>query len=369
MRIEKELTWQLANEFNIPTINDGTRIWFFRTQSGIFYADFYLNSYIALGWNLISKGLINNKEKTSAAKKQAIQALYPDEQRPGLIFGQMNLFYNCMQVNDLVVIPARGGERIAIGLLGNITTSSITRAVSEPEYATCTHEHKRFVRWLKEVDLWSDVYLFKNLRAQQTISEITKYSEMVYRNLHPCYISAESMHLMLHKTSQADLNMVDNIKLQHAVVKINELLLDYFEIESNDDSLKLKTAVGSPGFLEVVYPFYPALSSFPISVIAVAIIVKTFIGKTTNTKDTGVLAILSKANELINDRKNREKIQAEIELTQANAKKVEAEAKAIQIANNRAIEVARKIETCCTELKESADKNGIKMDRSLEDAS
>lgn len=110
----------LASEFNYPIIEETTHVWFFRTQSGTYYPDFYINQYIALGWNLVSVSLITDKKENQAAKKSKISELYPEEQRPGLILGQMETFYLKMQPNDLVVIPDMGGQRIAVGILGDV---------------------------------------------------------------------------------------------------------------------------------------------------------------------------------------------------------------------------------------------------------
>ena len=35
----------LASEFALPIVGDNSRIWFFRTQSGLYYFDFYFDYY------------------------------------------------------------------------------------------------------------------------------------------------------------------------------------------------------------------------------------------------------------------------------------------------------------------------------------
>ena len=118
---KRDIMRLFADEFKIPIINKDTSVWFFRTQSGKYYIDFYLNNYIALGWDLVSKNLISDTSRTEKDKKRAISDLYPNERRPGLIWGQMDTFFNKMQVEDFVIIPTHGGRKIAIGLLGDIT--------------------------------------------------------------------------------------------------------------------------------------------------------------------------------------------------------------------------------------------------------
>ena len=50
-----------AVEFNIPSLEDDQRIWFFRTKAGRFYQDFRINNFIGLGWDQVSSDLIIDK--------------------------------------------------------------------------------------------------------------------------------------------------------------------------------------------------------------------------------------------------------------------------------------------------------------------
>ena len=376
MNTKNESISLLAKAFGLPIINDETHVWFFRTESGLYYYDFYLNNYIALGWDLLSKDFANDKKKNEKEKKIEISKVYPDEQRPGLIWGQMDTFYNKMQKGDIVVIPATGGKEIAIGVLGEISTS-ITRTISNDEYAQCTYKHKRTVSWLKKVDLWTDVYLSKVLRAQQTISDITKYEEMVYRNLHPCYISSQAIHLTMQKTTESDYNIADNIALQSAIMQISKQLSEYFEIPTGNNDIKIKTAVGSPGFLEILFP------TIPVSIIVGACIVRTLVGKTKNDNGelaTGIMAIISKANDLLNDHLNRKKTKADIERIKASTRKTDAEISKIQAetakiqaetamllpSNTMDMVLVTEVSKHCAELKSAAERSGIKIEKQLE---
>ena len=88
----------------------------------------------------------------------------------------------------------------------------------------------------------------------------------------------------------------------------------------------IKTAVGSPGFLEIILPNIPAAA------IATVILIKYSIGrvKTEDGSATGILALLSKINEFINDYHNRKKVDAEAELIRMQAEKTKAEAALIR---------------------------------------
>lgn len=167
-----------------------------------------------------SKLLVASKED----KKAKIENLYPDEKRPGLIFGQMDVFYNQMNVGDLVIIPSEGTKQIAIGKIGNLV-DEIKRRPDNADYDRCTYTHKRNVEWLKRVDAWQDVYLFKALRAQQTISDITMDAKLVFRNLFPVYIFENTIHLSIQKPTQArveneQLSVPDTEKVNAVITEI-----------------------------------------------------------------------------------------------------------------------------------------------------
>ena len=173
-------------------------------------------------------------------------------------------------------------------------------------------------------------------------------------------------------------------------VQINGALSKYFNVENESDKIKIKTAVGSPGFLEILLP------SIPISAVAVACIFRTLVGKTKNSNGemaSGIMAIISKGNDLLNDHSNRKKIKAEIGQIDAATKKTYAEAAQIE-ANIKKTEaetllisksiqeiptalapiggeqpVVAEVVRNCEVLKTAAEHSGIRIDKKLENVS
>lgn len=284
-----------AAEFNIPVIEDEQKVWFFRTKAGRFYHDFQVNNFIGLGWEQVSPDLITDKSISYDSKKEKIEGLYPDEKRPGLILGQMDTFYNRMKENDLVVIPSSGGKQIAIGRIGSIV-EKVRHKQQPDDYAKCDYSHKRSVEWLKVVDSWQDIYLFRALRAQQTISDITEEARLVFRNLFPVYISGDAVHISFHKASQSELSLAYNVDLQAGLLDIMDEIAKLYGMESFRDKVSIKTAVGSPGFIEMILPH------IPVAVISVGAVAKIVMGKikgTDGTTASGIAAIISSVNTLI----------------------------------------------------------------------
>ena len=159
----RSLSNEIAKTFDIAVIDNNQRIWFFRTNGGAYYHDYCINNFIGLGWDKIDKQLILS-DRSAEIKKEIIEDIYPDEKRPGLILGQMNTFYNKMHLGDLVLIPSEGGKEISIGVIGNLI-DEIHHVEHETEYLQCEYIHKRRVDWIKKVDLYQDVYLFRALRG------------------------------------------------------------------------------------------------------------------------------------------------------------------------------------------------------------
>lgn len=196
-----ELLSGTANELDIPLISQSQKVWFFRTKGGKYYYDFQYNNFIALGWDLILPEFILDAKIGKEAKKARIEHIYPNEKRPGLNLGQMNVFYNEMQAEDMVIIPNEGSKEILVGKIGDLV-KNVNRQLSNEDYPQCSFQHKRSVEWIKKVDVWQDIYLFKALRAQQTISDVTEEATLVFRNLFPVYICNQELHLTLQKSNE-----------------------------------------------------------------------------------------------------------------------------------------------------------------------
>lgn len=314
---------QLANELQIPIISNTQKVWFLRTKAGQYYTDFQVNGFVALGWDLIPLEFVNDIKISQEEKKSKIIELYPDEKRPGLILGQMDTFYNKMSSGDLIVIPSTGGKEIAIGELGDLVDEIAHKTLSEP-YNTCTFTHKRVVKWLKEVHSWQDIYLFKALRAQQTISDVTEDAKLIRRNLFPVYISDDAVHCTFQKPTNNDLNMVDNINFQSGLLEVLSTTTTLYGSESLTDDIVIKTAVGSPGFFELILP------RLPVSVISIALLIPCIAGKVQSTDGktiaSGVSAVITTVNTLLNDRQARKKVSAEIKQIEATANLTNAQA-------------------------------------------
>lgn len=323
---------QLANEFNIPIKDENQKIWMLRTESGKFYRDFTTNNYVALGWNEVPFSLISNKDTTNIFKKEQIQLLYPDESRPGLILSQLITFYFKMKSGDLILIPSQSSKRLFIGKLGDIVTD-IKHEESEEEYAKCEYIHKRSVEWIKDISPNVDVYLNKALRSHQAITDVSEYSGVFFRNVFPYYIDRDSLHLTFKKQTDSNYSVWDSIKLQSSVVEIFQLVSKLYNISDNSETYIIKTAVGSQGIIEFIVQNFNDSNIVAILVLLTALGLGGNVSKDSDGKisfSIGITGIIDKINSLVNDHKNRQIIDAEIKIKEAEARKIDAETEKIQ---------------------------------------
>lgn len=134
--------------------------------------------------------------------------------------------------------------------------------------------------------------------------------------------------MSVQKPTQAELSLASNVELLTSIIQISDVTAKLYGKKSFSDEMHIKTAVGSPGFLEIIWP------EIPVAAISVALVAKSVIGKQKGADGSitdGVMAIITKANELINDHHTRKKIDAETQKIMAEAHLAEAQVAKINV--------------------------------------
>lgn len=347
--MDNEIFLKLYEEqFHIPIIDGSEKIWFFRTQGGTYYFDFYTNSYIAIGWNKIKKNFILNENADREDLKTYISNEYPDEKRPGLVLNQIITFYTTMKEGDWVVIPTEGTKQIAIGKLEGFEGEFHHQLVYDENnkisnYTECEFSHQRHVKWFKQVDIEHDLYLTRALRGQQTISDITDFSEFIFRNLFPCFIRDGVAHFTLQKRSSGGFGFRENLAIQRSISDILDNTSRLYSEQDISDQLTLKTAVGSPGFMEIIIPLLHSLPNFPTATIFFIILCQGR-AKGKDGKDySGIAAIITAVNNFFDSIWNKHQVIANVAKTEAETRKINAEAKRAEAEAEKVLAESRKI--------------------------
>lgn len=109
--MDKEI-YEILKQLGIVGIENNVKYWLVRTASGTFFKDFYNNNYVSIGWDDISDiDFIKNTEEKKF--KEKIAEIYPSEERPGYIMGQIRRFVCEIKKGDFILIPSVNSSYIA----------------------------------------------------------------------------------------------------------------------------------------------------------------------------------------------------------------------------------------------------------------
>lgn len=344
MQYSPELLKQFAEVCGIPTVQTSQRVWIVRTKGGRYYQDFSRNGYVALGWEKIPLSWITDVSRNKQDVIESIKDEYPDEKRPGLIYGQLVDFVRTMIEGDYVVIPSEGSNYVNIGIIGELYSATpAAQVLFEDDYQRCGYHLRRNVTWQREVSVTEDIYLSKMLRAQQTISDITKYADLIYRNLHDLYFIDGTLSLTLRKTNDIATALSDEVQL---LMAIDETVKSVCAFMGDAEPIRIerKSAMSSPGFLQFILA---GVSSFT-PVLVFQQIFKTVGGKikSADGKEVaqGLPAIMQAVSNLYNDKADRDvkraqarKLDAEAQKVEADVRKTDMETQAMAIQNAAAL--------------------------------
>lgn len=328
----------IASNFGIPVLENTVGIWFVRTKAGRYYQDFTINNYIGLAWNEVSPKLIS-KNCDYELTKELISNLYIDEKRPGLILSQLYNFYHEIKLGDYVVIPSENSTFLSIGIIGEVI-ESISRIDGDYNQYNCVHMRK--VKWIKTIHNDKDIYLSKLIRAQQTVTNLTCHRDIIFRNLYSLYIRDNKLHFTLVKDTEKDISLTENYTFLSSFFDIIKSFSQLYGEEIDHDAITIKTAIGSPGFIEII-----AEIANSIALTAAILVSKSAIGKEKEADGitkTGIIALISAINECLNDRAQRAKVRAEIKVVEAKANKINAKADLIRANANKVNAEAKTIE-------------------------
>ncbi len=260
----------LCREFGIPIINSERRYWLVRTKGGIYFNDFYLNDYIAIGWNLLTDVNIMNEStretlvdelKKLYSKKGTKEEREEDEEEDrevkktgnyGLIATQLIRFASELKKGDIVIIPSQKSNNIAFGEI--IDDEIFIESINEEdlEETQCPFVKRRKVKWLKRQKKNEiDIYLYRLLNSHHTITDANEYANIIDRTLSSFYIKNN----LAHFTMQVGIKEGIKIKQLSNLINNNIAIIDEFNNFSNTDidvdGVDVKINLHSPGPVEI----------------------------------------------------------------------------------------------------------------------
>ena len=136
------------------------------------------------------------------------------------------------------------------------------------------------------------------------------------------------VRITFQKTTEGELNVLSNINLISSVIDIAAQIAELYKVEPFAKDFTMKTAVGSPGIIELIIP----MVNSPAPLVFGAVMFPLLLGKYDSKKGvyTGLNSIFNMVNKHLNDKKERELKDAEIQIKKAEAAKIQAETEKIK---------------------------------------
>ena len=253
---ENEELELICKLLGIPIVNAERRYWLVRTESGIYFDDFYFNNYIALGWDKI-KDIKEYEMLPEKDRNQKISELYPDEKKPGAIYNQIFKFTYDMHAGDIVLIPSENSSEIAFGeLVDDVVLPYIVNpldALEETSRLECKYNRRRKVNWIKTVKRDSlDPYLYKLMCSHAAISDACFYSDYIDRTLMSIFIKDNKAHIVYDVTTTKSIPATDMINFISSTLNTIDVFNSITGTNHNKTDIDLKLNVQSPGPVEFI---------------------------------------------------------------------------------------------------------------------
>lgn len=244
---------QLYKAFSIEEVPETRNYWLVRTNSGIFFEDFYHNGYISIGWDEFSDIEQLRKEKEEVLKEK-ISKTYSEEKRPGYILNQIRRFMFDLKKGDMVLIPSSNSSVVAFGIITKeFYTENVPPIPFNPNNPKCTYKKRIKIKWIKTLSKDDfDPYMRMLMFTHTTVSDINEYKDFINRILYPIYISGDKVHLTYNVQTTEDISFLNFSDFLNVISRALQLFDDTTNNNFRKDKLDIKTTLNSPGVIEII---------------------------------------------------------------------------------------------------------------------
>lgn len=267
--MENLVAESLYKQLKIPRVEE-RNYWLVRSNGGEYYEDFLHHDYIAIAWDYVNISILNNKsgdeikalielnERSLPTKTD----LSEEEVNAGVvtsIYNKIIRFTKEFNIGDIVLVPSKNSERIAIGIINSETYEDLSYISDYLEknpntkLKLCPYFKRRKVKWLKQL-LKSelDIYLVKAFSSHHAISSINEYAEFIDRNLYSIYTKQEELHSTVYAGHPNGLTLRELVELSRNLELSLIDLCEQFGMEYDEESYNVKINIHSPGVMEFI---------------------------------------------------------------------------------------------------------------------
>lgn len=243
---------------NLPMIYSKKNYWLVRTSSGQNYDAFLNGNYIAIGWNEIPLGALNdihknpnNKDFFDQTKELIIvenenEAVKKISQSKAL--NQVLKFTYDITIGDIVVIPSYNSEDLSFG---EVIETPIYQAKGL-ELMECSFVKRKKVNWIKKnVNRNNlDFDLYKFIFSHQTINKVSNYSDLINATIYDFYVNENnkaSLVLRIRKGHDIDPFIMGD--LYNDMLYFLKECAEYDGTDLQKNPMSIKFDLQSPGVM------------------------------------------------------------------------------------------------------------------------
>ena len=248
---------------NIDTISPDTNFWMVRTKNGYYHDEYLEGKFVALGWNIITKEMIDkyNKIEKRTDKdayreflKDLVAKHYPNVKNPMLNINKCNRFIHEMKENDILMIIGKKSELITFARAGEYyeeneftplheieADKQINEGHDRTSNVKCPYIKKRKIEVLKTVESRNvNPNLFRALVSYHGLSNTNEYGSFILSSIFSCYTWKNQLNMVFR------VNKVKNIDTYDFS---GFLFNSAYVLKQADENINIytKTNVNSPG--------------------------------------------------------------------------------------------------------------------------
>lgn len=240
----------------VPIIDSKRDYWFVRTYSGEVYEDYVKNNYVGIGLNNVPYEYIKAANLTIEKDAPPFIRLrdYIDkntEYKSGEATkwaNQLVNFEHNLKINDVVIIPNRGGIRYSVGIVESETFISENTGTfqfnDKPEQYPQKRKKINWIKTINRVDFRGELNgLFS---SHQGITNATRFSDVIESYLSNVFIKEDKMYLKIYFNQDEDINAFELSRFLQSLTEIYK----EFNIENGSDpesELNIKIKLQSKG--------------------------------------------------------------------------------------------------------------------------
>ena len=205
---------------SIPNIKDSTNFWMVRSKKGVFYREFLNKSYIAIGWNALTKNELD-EHNDNYLKNYLVNSGYTDKM-PRTAVNKCRRFIDEVKDGDIAMIVGR--DEIAFAYIGKYFESNdpsstvdnelyVTAQIDKGSYAKddCPYKKRRHITLITKmsINIVSPAIYKCLVSNRHSLSKLNDYADSIISASYDVAYYKNRMIVKYHVGQPKDINPID----------------------------------------------------------------------------------------------------------------------------------------------------------------